>query len=435
MARGRDNSCLQKMPKLLVIADDLTGANDAGAQFAKSGTSSFVTTNRQPNFAELYERFEVVVVDSESRHLPADEARSHIFSLVSRARRAGITYFYKKTDSTMRGNIGSELEALLHASGKSMLCFVPALPQHGRTTRNGIQFLGGKPLHESAFAHDPRNPIRESRVANILAQQSQMPTRLISLDHLGELHLSAQHNGFVVFDAEVEGDLRKVGEAIKRIGRLHVLAGTAGFVECLPDLIEFRKTERPDLSYRLPMLVVNGSLNEVSLQQLAHAERSGFPWQRIAPEILLASDGAESSLADTLVNVTGDILSQGNDVLLRSVRHRDELSSFAATPAASGLSHLEIHERVARNTGRLVRRLLARSRVELLLVFGGDTLVGIASELRWPGFLPHGELLPGITVSEVAGSNGLVVISKSGGFGAESVLTQIQEILKQRAKC
>jgi uncharacterized protein YgbK (DUF1537 family) len=465
------------MPNLFVMADDLTGATDAGVQFAKKGVGSFVTADLEADLHQLFQDFEVVVVDTETRHVEPAEAQRRIFSLVNRARQAGINYFYKKTDSTLRGNVGAELDALLQASGKSTLCFVPALPQLGRTTRLGTQYVGGQPLHETGFARDPRNPITESYVPRILGQQSTLPMTVITLQDLASIQQSIGP-GIFIFDAEAEADLSKVAAAIKRAGALQILAATAGFAEHLPGLLDFRHIEPRFPKYCLPMLAINGSLNEVSLQQADHAARSGFGREWLSPKLLIPADGPDSALADSFIEKAAERLAHHQDVVLQSVVHLDEVRDFVRMADSSGLSAADLHERVAHNTGRIANRILEKTGLRLLVVFGGDTLIGIAKELRWRGFLPCEELLPGITVSRVASSHEpgpspppgekpatrassgtplggarrgsmvamhfeenmataqeLVLISKSGGFGPENVLTSIRQIVKDRAAC
>ena len=111
---------------LCIIADDFTGALDTGVQFAAHGVSTRVVVD--PNVDFSAHEASVLVVDTETRHLPANQAYDIVSRLVERARRAGISYIYKKTDSALRGNIGAELSALLDASGQAQLHFLPAFP-------------------------------------------------------------------------------------------------------------------------------------------------------------------------------------------------------------------------------------------------------------------------------------------------------------------
>ena len=112
---------------LLILADDFTGALDTGVQFAACGIPTRVVVGEQVDFAA--NDTAVLVVDTETRHLPAAEAYAVIAKLTREAMSAGVFSIYKKTDSALRGNIGAELSALLKTSGERQLPFLPAFPQ------------------------------------------------------------------------------------------------------------------------------------------------------------------------------------------------------------------------------------------------------------------------------------------------------------------
>ena len=104
------------MTKLLILADDFTGALDTGVQFAVRGARTCVVTDPAYDFAHAEEGVQVLVMDAETRHLTAGEAYGVVFRAVKRALDAGFTHIYKKTDSALRGNIGAELTAVLDAA-------------------------------------------------------------------------------------------------------------------------------------------------------------------------------------------------------------------------------------------------------------------------------------------------------------------------------
>ena len=95
---------------LLILADDFTGALDTGVQFAACGIATRVVVGEQVDFAA--NDAAVLVVDTETRHLPAAEAYAVIAKLTREAMSAGVFSIYKKTDSALRGNIGAELSAV-----------------------------------------------------------------------------------------------------------------------------------------------------------------------------------------------------------------------------------------------------------------------------------------------------------------------------------
>src|SRR5687768_12666410 len=132
------------MLRLLVLADDLTGATDAGMYFAREGVSSVVQT--EPVTSNFSRDQQVLVINTETRHFFPEIAAARIAGFAKTAKQLGVKLFFKKTDSTLRGNVGAELAALLETTGEKKMAFVPALPALGRTTKNGLQFVRGKPL-------------------------------------------------------------------------------------------------------------------------------------------------------------------------------------------------------------------------------------------------------------------------------------------------
>ncbi len=155
------------MPKLLIVADDLTGALDTGIQFAKRGIGTRILIRADAGFLDAAQAEEVVVVNTASRHMPADEAYRIVFRAVRAAEESGFDCFYKKTDSALRGNVGAELTAMRDALRRPV-ALAPAYPAMGRTTVGGIQYIDGVPVAETAFGRDPFAPVLSSDVGEIL---------------------------------------------------------------------------------------------------------------------------------------------------------------------------------------------------------------------------------------------------------------------------
>ena len=162
------------MIKLLILSDDFTGALDTSVHFAKNGVKTKVVFERNYLFSQDDDT-EVAVIDAETRHISPGEAYSVIYSIGRRGMDAGISYFYLKTDSALRGNIGSCLEALLRASEAKMLPFIPAYPKMKRFTKKGIHYIDTVKVGESVFGKDPFNPVTSSSVREIISQQTDIP--------------------------------------------------------------------------------------------------------------------------------------------------------------------------------------------------------------------------------------------------------------------
>ena len=98
------------MIKLAAIADDLTGANDTALQFAKRNIKSCVKINFAND--DFTQDKDVIVIDSDSRDLNANEAYEKVHDICSAIKQYDIRCIYKKIDSTLRGNIGAEIKAV-----------------------------------------------------------------------------------------------------------------------------------------------------------------------------------------------------------------------------------------------------------------------------------------------------------------------------------
>ena len=204
----REGANDMKGTKLLVVADDLTGGLDTGAQFAGRGVGVRVVMEADVPAALRDGESEVLVAVAETRHLPSSQAHDLVFRLVGAAVQAGVPHIYKKTDSALRGNIGAELSAALAASGAKALPFLPAFPRMDRITVGGRHYIGGVPVSESAFARDPFNPVRESDVCRLIAAQTDVPVR-----HAAPEAVSPD-SGICVVDAASDDDLRAAGRRL-----------------------------------------------------------------------------------------------------------------------------------------------------------------------------------------------------------------------------
>jgi D-threonate/D-erythronate kinase len=239
-------------PSIFALADDLTGALEVGAKFAQHGLPSLVTT--EPNQAD-YETVAVLIVDTETRHLPPDDAAQCIIRLAALAGRFEPSLIYKKTDSTLRGNIAAEFAALQKVFPHADLVYVPAYPEMGRTVRGGHLFVWGTPLHETEFAADAYNPVSSHSIAHLL----------------GDVRAR-------VFDGESHMDVENAVRHILDSPPPHLCAGPAALAHALARHLQPARstTPIPKLGHPPRCLVINGSRHPRSLEQILHARDAGL---------------------------------------------------------------------------------------------------------------------------------------------------------------
>jgi uncharacterized protein YgbK (DUF1537 family) len=232
------------MALVLALADDLTGALEAGAKFAGRGIPSVVSAGRNPGTSHP-----VVVIDTETRHLPPEQAAAAVAACVPND--AGV--IYKKTDSTLRGNISAELRALARACPGSHIAYVPAYPALGRTVKQGELHVYGVPVHQTSYGRDPLNPIAGSSIARLLGDN--LPC--------------------TIYDGETEAEVAQSVAIALADPSCRIIAGPASVAAAIAEQLDIGRQPVDPWPAITRCLIVNGSLHEVSAHQISWAERNG----------------------------------------------------------------------------------------------------------------------------------------------------------------
>ncbi|MEO7652941.1 MAG: four-carbon acid sugar kinase family protein [Bryobacteraceae bacterium] len=248
---------------ILALADDMTGALEVGAKFSAAGIDTLVST--QPVAANSAH---AVVLDTETRHLSPDAAAAEIKRFVLPWYANPPRLIYKKTDSTLRGNIASELQALAELYPEWRIGYAPAYPALGRTVKSGVLFVDGVAVEQTAFARDARNPVRTGSIAAML--HPELPC--------------------TVFDGETGEHLQDAARSIIESNSMRIAAGPAGLGEMIAALIHLPRGIAPPLPAIRRCLVLNGSLHERSELQMRNADAAR--WLLLRREYPPGSDPA-----------------------------------------------------------------------------------------------------------------------------------------------
>ncbi|MEQ4530292.1 MAG: four-carbon acid sugar kinase family protein [Mixta sp.] len=413
--------------KVVVIADDFTGANDTGVQLAKKGTHTEVMLFAQQKPSR---RADVLVINTESRAREAGEAAQAVTQALAPWRQTDLL-IYKKIDSTLRGNVGAEIEAALHASGKALALVAPAIPGAGRTTLNGECLVHQIPLVQTEFASDPRTPILSSRIKTILQQQSSLPVIEVPLPAIrsGELAaLLAQYQQqaptMVVLDAQTEQDLTLIAEAALSLKETPLLAGAAGLAAALPASACI--TQRPTL----PVLVIAGSMSEATRRQveLAINNRRAQVVDIDVAQLLTA----RADITDLARQATA-LLAAGQHCILRTSRSAADRQHIEALCQQFQCSRASLGAQLSQQLGALTLAIINRASIGGLFLTGGDIATAVASALGAEGYRIQQEVAPCIPCGCFINSDldDLPVITKAGGFGSESTLCDALSFIEE----
>ena len=212
------------MPRCVVVADDLTGANATGVLLKKNGFDTVTLLRSAMERAASLSDCDCLVLPTDSRAIPAEEAYRRVRQALDLLASPNVLHYAKRVDSTLRGNLGSETDAFLDALGPEYLAVcVPCFPSSGRMLVGSHLLVNGRPLRKTEAASDPKCPIHTTDALALFQKQTKYPVAAIHLDdvHDGSEHLSgvieeARRSGarILLVDSMTTEDMQTVADAI-----------------------------------------------------------------------------------------------------------------------------------------------------------------------------------------------------------------------------
>ncbi|HWR29581.1 MAG TPA: four-carbon acid sugar kinase family protein, partial [Negativicutes bacterium] len=401
----------------------------AGVQFVKHGLKVQVFLGGSVE-GEGERRTDALVLDTDSRAAQPDISyervrnAGRIIKQVSSAR----PLVFKKIDSTLRGNLGAEIDAAMAEFDFEWAAVAPAFPVNGRITVGGWHLLHQVPIAESEISRDPKTPVYESLLPTLLATQSHHKVEHVYLADvckgvnavMRRIKEIRQDGAKVVsFDASTQTHLQTIATAIAATEAAALWVGSAGLAEVIPAVMGWPQAEQtvtPGGSG--PVLVVAGSVSYVTARQM-----NRFLTGDNVHLVSLQVDALISHEAEEVQRCAQEALSQlaaGRDVLLAS--------AVAEGSVVQGCSEI-----VAASMGKVVAQLASEKLAGLFLT-GGDTAVSVCRALGVNAIDILAEVLPGIPLGQLNGGccPGLRVVTKAGAFGGENAIVEAVKVLKGR---
>ena len=419
---------------LLVIADDLTGANATAAALARDGLHVVtVTDGATLDNLDAFARFDAVILSNDSRHFPPAQAREAMVKGLHLGWPARLVS--NRIDSTLRGNVGATTEALLQEiraiSGKRYLALaLVAHPAADRVTLGGLQLLHGQRLEDTELAQDPLNPIRTSVVADIFRDGTQLQVANIALETVtaGQEALIAALNAaadagvdVIVCDALTVEHVQHIADTAINHTPHHWIgvdpgAGTAAMAKALGI------SGAQDIP---PLLAVSGSATKITRRQLARLCETN--------EVAVVKVAIADPLPDPAPVKAAllEALDSGQPiVLLASVLEDSDL--VAVSPA--------LGQQIPPYIADIAGEVMGKHRISALYATGGDIATALFSELQADGMDVSDEIVPLAVRGTLVGGRaaGLPVVTKGGLIGddhcALNCIRTLQEIARNRRK-
>lgn len=399
-------------PRIVILADDLSGAADCAMACRRAGMQAQVRLDPEACGAPAA----ALALDLDSRALTAAEAVARTLAATAQVGQGAL---YRKIDSTLRGHVAVEIAATLEIAGPGAFALVcPAYPATGRVVRDGAIHVHGQPLADTEIWRLGGHGSTDLKA--LLGEAGLRPAGL-GLDAVRGPDLAdrlqAARAGVaraVVCDAETEGDLGAlVAAALPMAGVVWV--GSGGLTIPLAQALSPGGAVRPEAATRRagPTLVAVGSASSVSREQLAVlAEDPRVAVLAVPPRVLLAGpEGPDWRPASrALVAAVGK---PGRDTVAIAIDPAAPIDPQAGPALAAALGAL---------AGRQLGRFGA------LVATGGETARALLAQTGARCLDIRRELEPGIVLSQ---AGALPVVTKAGAFGDARSLARAVEALRR----
>ena len=386
-------------PRVLIVADDLTGAMDSAGPFASLGIETWVVAVPMRCNPASLKSARVVSVNTDTRHLPGPQAAVRVREIVRHLGVGSFDIVVKKIDSTLRGNVVAETVALLDVSGRREAVVAAAFPAQGRTVRGGIVHVDGKPLAQTAFVKDALSspPLAPLQQVFAEAKPGLRVRAVVPSDAFGD------GTDIWIADSEFDADLARIVETLESRMNSVLMVGSAGLTHALAQVC-FEGHPAPSGRQHVTGTIVFavGSRAQRSAEQVeALAAEPGTKVLRVPNGRLQCT---EIPLARNLVlKATADDAGREGDA-----------------------------GRVAADMARHAIGLAHRAQAHALVATGGDTAIAILTASDNPALQVLGDLMPGIPYARMRLQGSPIwLVTKAGGFGGRDTFREIARKLRE----
>lgn len=426
-----------------IIADDLTGANDTALQFKKCNAKTKILLDYSiPPENDL--STEIWAISTESRNISAEQAEARVLETIENLNKnLNLEYFYKKIDSTLRGNIARETLTMVKTLNYDAAIVIPAFPSEGRITVGGYHLSKGTPIGRTEMARDPHSPITESYVPSLfknqLKEDEQNMVGLIGLKTImngaGPIlikinELIKEGKKLIIADSASAVDIEQVVLAINKSNYKILPAGTAATGSILAKLWlpEDDITEKNEqiIMPQMPNLIISGSATQINSNQIEQLDKT-YDFDNIHT-LPLTVEMVLNGINDDFVNDIVSQLSSGDTVVIHSSKLLENFDGFSDDSLRGELSRANLASKITDYLAELTKAITDKIKV-LLITLGGETSYKCCNAISAKELIMKDEVAPAIALC--VDYKNQWIITKSGNLGNPKTLIEILKYIEK----
>ena len=390
---------------IYVLADDFTGANDVGLQLRKYGIKVVSLINPSSDV-----KADVKIIDSRSRNISEKRAYENVKRVIENINLGERGRLYKKIDSTIRGNIVKEIEALSEITKKDeKVIVVSAFPKAGRVVKNGKVYVDGEYIMETEFARDPIKPLFSGDFRDLIDGCA-----IVSFEEFVKLrgNLRGFEEKVIVIDSEKEEELDYIAKLLVKNSLDRYIVGSAGIMAYLPNYWNIKNDK---------ILIVSGSFSEKNELQLKKLIES---CDDIGVSNIDIYSGGIIEKESNFDNKRVLLLKTYNDI--KSGRKNLEV-------ALQKESQERINDFFVKSIKKSVLEIVLKYGINKIICAGGETSGAVMESLGIEAVEVMERVEDGVALLRDSESR-YNIITKPGAFGSEEIFLNSLEVLRRGMK-
>jgi uncharacterized protein YgbK (DUF1537 family) len=417
--------------KTLLVCDDSTGANASAILLNKLRfkTLSAIDQKQLPDFSG----YDALAVSTDSRAVSPDVAYQRVLDVLEGFKNEEIVVVNKRVDSTLRGNLGAELNAFYEVFKNRKIAIVPAFPKSGRTCINGQVYVNGVSLEKTDVAKDPKMPITTSDALQLFKKQFNGSLVNIFKDFYQDKdnllkktqELYNRYDG-IIFDAETNEDVALISRVLVSLD--------CEVITVDPGVFTFYYT-REKLKNRVreeKYLYLVGSVTDTTFNQLKYVRgKNRIKVIPLNPIDLLE----QTNLLEISKDVTEKIKnSTHNHVAISTfdIDRRLVLDLFKIAKEKN-IEVDNVSKIINLSLAKIATYVLENAHIKGIFSSGGDTTLSFLMDNDAKGIELVDEVMPLCVYGKVVEGkfDGLPIITKGGMIGNEDAYLLISEYFEE----
>lgn len=412
------------MAHTVVIADDVTGANDIGIMYAKAGLDTLVYSYGKGN-PVAYEACDVLIIDTDSRFDTAEDAYEKVFHALGQIQGDGVKQYIDKQCSVFRGNIGAEFDAMLDALQEEFAVVVLGFPDNGRTTLHSLHYVYGTLLEQSQFRHDPVHPMMQSDLREILGSQTRRPVEAIHYEiyDKGEsavreaLEEARTAGGYCIMDVRDNRDLEFLAQILQNERVICGSSALSGYLAMVQKFSEQAHRKQESRMADRKVFCLAGSLTPQTVEQTAYMREKGYPVYELDTRKLPEETGREAECRRIREAVITTY--ECHDfVMIHSMNRPELVDETKQLAGQAGIDNRSVSTLVSGALAEIAESVAKSCQIRNIIVCGGDTSAALCARLGVAGMQVLEEIETGLPTCRSVKAPYYQLVLKSGSFGS-----------------